>query len=81
MLAHAATADFAGVANGFLDVGNFHYFVVEHHAQTFAHVRGGEAVEALTTLACQGKVHVRLAVLIGAGLRIAQIFASNSGDL
>src|ERR1700686_479807 len=50
LLTHAAAADFAGVADGLLDVGNFLHLAIEHHAETFAHMRGSETVEALSTL-------------------------------
>ena len=36
---------------GFLNIGNFLDFAVEHHAQTLAHVRGSEVIETLPALA------------------------------
>ena len=62
---------------GFLDVGHFLHFVVEHHGQAVANVSGSEAVEPLPALAGEREADAGLAILIAAGLRIAQIFAAH----
>ena len=80
LLAHAAAADFAGVADGLFNIRNFLHLVVEHHSQPLAHMRGSEVEEPLPALTGQLEVYVGLAILVGAGLRIAQILTSHRGN-
>ena len=56
------------------------YPIVEDHSQTFAHVRGREAVEALPAFTCKSEAHVRLAILVGARLGVPQVLTSHSGN-
>ena len=76
LLAHAAAADFASVANRLFNVGYFLHLVVEHNRQAVIHVRRGEVVEALAAFACEGEAHAGLAVLVATGLGVAQVFSA-----
>ena len=66
-----------GIADRFFNVGDFLHFIVEHHAQALADVRRSEAIEPLAAFTGQGEANIRLAVLVGTGLRVAQILSAN----
>ena len=57
---------------GLFNVGDFLHFVIENYSEAVADVCGGEVIETLAALARELKAHIRLAVLVGAGLGIAQ---------
>ncbi len=65
---------------GFFNVGDFLHFVIEHHGQTVAHVSRRKVVESLSAFAGQGEAHAGLAILIAAGLRVAQVFSAHRRD-
>ena len=74
------TGDAAGVADGFLDVGDLLHLAVEHDGQRLADVVGGELVEAVTAIAGQGEDHVGTATLFASGLSRAQIAPADGRD-
>ena len=68
------------IRDSLFNVGDFLNFVVENYGKTVSNMRGGEVVETLPTLARQLEAYIGLAVLVGAGLRIPQVFSPDRGN-
>ena len=77
LLLGEAAGDATLIVNLLLNGRDRFHLVVEHHGQLVADVRAGERCEAPSALAGQAEIHVRPAVLIGAGVGGAQIAAAH----